>query len=95
MHKRRKSYLTGEDLGVCTRIDDAMGQYAVFLKEQFPKKLSLENIRIALDCSNGAAYKLALKVFEELGAEVFVFATSQMGLREQSVHFILITTKKC
>ena len=72
--------VTGEDIGVCTRIDDAMGQYAVFLKEQFPKHLSLDGMKIVLDCANGAAYKLAPKVFEELGAEVFCIGNSPNGV---------------
>ena len=70
---------SGSDIGICTRIDDAMGQYAVFLKEQFPKHLSLEGLRIVLDCAHGAAYKLAPKVFEELGAEVFATGNKPNG----------------
>ena len=72
--------IIGKDLGVCTRIDDAMGQFAVFLKEQFPKHLSLEGMRIVVDCAHGAAYKLAPKVFEELGAEVFVIGNDPNGV---------------
>ncbi len=72
--------ITGKDLGVCRRIDDAMGQYAVFLKEQFPKHLSLEGVRIVVDCAHGASYKLAPKVFEELGAEVFVIGNDPNGV---------------
>lgn len=78
--KLQGSCTTGTDIGVCSRIDDAMGQYAVFLKEQFPKHLSLEGIRIVVDCANGAAYKLAPKVFEELGAEVFVIGNKPNGI---------------
>ena len=63
---------TGSSIGTTARIEDAIGQYAVFLKEQFPKHLTLEGIRIVLDCANGAAYRVAPKVFEELGAEVFL-----------------------
>lgn len=62
---------TGKSIGVSERIVDAVGQYAVFLKEQFPKKLTLEGMRIVLDCADGAAYKVAPKVLTELGAEVF------------------------
>ncbi|MBP6217089.1 MAG: phosphoglucosamine mutase [Oligoflexales bacterium] len=69
----------GEKIGKTSRIDDAVGQYAVFLKEQFPKRLSLEGLRIVLDCANGAAYKVAPKVFEELGASVFVTGDSPDG----------------
>lgn len=69
----------GMHIGRAKRIDDAVGQYAVFLKEQFPKHLTLEGLRIVLDCANGAAYKVAPKVFEELGAELFLLGNSPNG----------------
>lgn len=58
-------------VGRAKRIDDAIGQYAVFLKERFPKSLKLDGKRIVVDCANGAGYRVAPKVFQELGAEVF------------------------
>lgn len=60
------------DIGKAFRIDDAVGRYVVHLKHAFPKTMDLEGLRIVLDCANGAAYKVAPWVFEELGAEVFV-----------------------
>ena len=66
-------------IGNAKRIDDAVGQYAVFLKEQFPKHLTLEGMRIVMDCANGAAYRVAPKVFEELGAELFVVGNEPNG----------------
>jgi phosphoglucosamine mutase len=63
--------VSSSDLGRARRIDDAIGQYAVFLKEQFPRNLQLDGMRIVVDCANGAAYRVAPKVLEELGAEVF------------------------
>jgi phosphoglucosamine mutase len=47
-----------------------IGRYVAFLKNTFPKDLTLEGLRIVLDCANGAAYRVAPAVFEELGAEV-------------------------
>jgi phosphoglucosamine mutase len=70
---------TGMEIGKARRIDDAIGQYAVFLKEQFPKHLTLEGLRIVLDCANGAGYKVAPKVFEELGAEIFTIGVTPNG----------------
>jgi len=67
------------NIGRAKRVDDAIGQYAVFLKEQFPKHLTLEGLRIVLDCANGAAYKVAPKVFEELGAELFIVGNEPNG----------------
>jgi phosphoglucosamine mutase len=69
----------GRNIGRAKRVDDAIGQYAVFLKEQFPKHLSLEGMRIVVDCANGAAYKVAPKVFEELGAELFLTGVEPNG----------------
>lgn len=70
---------THETLGRAKRLDDAVGQYAVFLKEQFPKHLTLEGMRIVLDCANGAAYKVAPKVFSELGAELMLLGVGPDG----------------
>ena len=61
---------TASEVGKAFRIDDAQGRYIVFLKNTFPKGLTLEGLRIVVDCANGAAYKVAPAVFEELGAEV-------------------------
>jgi len=58
------------EIGKAYRIDDAAGRYIMFLKYTFPKYLSLEGLRIVLDCANGAAYKVGPAVFEELGAKV-------------------------
>ncbi len=61
---------TGRDFGRAHRIDDAIGRYCVYLKSQFPKNLGLDGLRIAVDCANGAAYKVAPMVLRELGADV-------------------------
>ena len=47
-----------------------VGRYVQFLKHAFPKELTLDGMRIVVDCANGAAYQVAPQVFEELGAEV-------------------------
>lgn len=74
-----KELPTGAKIGRAKRIDDAIGQYAVFLKEQFPKHLTLDGLRIVIDCANGAAYKVAPKVFTELGAECFLLGVEPNG----------------
>ena len=71
---------TGDLVGKAFRIDDVAGRYLVFLKSLFPKDLSLQGVRVALDCANGAAYKVAPLVFEELGAEVIKKGVSPSGL---------------
>jgi len=70
---------TGAKIGRASRVDDAIGQFAVYLKEQFPKHLTLEGMRIVIDCANGAAYRVAPKVFTELGAEVFQIGVDPDG----------------
>ncbi|MBX9703926.1 MAG: phosphoglucosamine mutase [Silvanigrellaceae bacterium] len=67
-------------MGRAKRIDDALGQYSVFLKEGFPKSLNLVGKRIILDCANGAGYRVAPKVFSELGAEVISIHDEPNGL---------------
>ncbi len=61
---------TGRDFGRAHRIEDAVGRYCVYLKSQFPKDLELDGLRIAVDCANGAGYKVAPMVLRELGADV-------------------------
>jgi len=57
---------TGNRLGRAKRIDDAPGRYMEFVKNSFPKGLSLDGLKIVVDCANGAAYKVAPMVLWEL-----------------------------
>lgn len=68
-----------EDCGGAIRLDDAMGRYVEFAKATFPKGLSLDGVNIVLDCANGAAYKVAPKVFWELGARVTTIGNTPNG----------------
>jgi len=61
-----------EHMGRAYRLDDVIGRYIVFLKSTFPRNLSLDGVKICLDTSNGATYKVAPAVFRELGADVTV-----------------------
>ncbi|HTG82174.1 MAG TPA: phosphoglucosamine mutase [Geobacteraceae bacterium] len=67
------------EVGKAFRIDDAVGRYVVFLKSTFPKDLDLAGMKIVLDCANGAAYKVAPAVLEELGAEVIPVGVKPNG----------------
>ena len=58
------------ELGRALRLDDAQGRYIEFVKRTLPRGLTLEGIKIVIDCANGAAYKVAPTVLWELGAEV-------------------------
>lgn len=66
-------------IGKATRINDAIGRYTVYLKNCFPSDLTLEEMRIGLDCANGAAYVVAPQVFAELGADVVSRGISPNG----------------
>jgi phosphoglucosamine mutase len=61
---------TADRIGKALRIEDAIGRYVVFLKSLFPKELTLDGLTIVVDCANGAAYRVAPAVLEELGARV-------------------------
>ncbi|AYH44919.1 phosphoglucosamine mutase [Azoarcus sp. DN11] len=66
-------------LGKARRIDDARGRYIEFCKSTFPNELDLRDLKIALDCANGAAYHIAPNVFHELGAEVISVGVEPNG----------------
>lgn len=72
-------YPSPDRVGKAHRIDDASGRYVVAVKNTFPQSLTLDGLKIALDCANGATYKVAPLVFEELGAEVHKFACAPDG----------------
>jgi len=59
-----------KELGKVSRLDDAAGRYVDFLKSTFPQEINPEGMKIVLDCSNGATYRVATEVFTELGVEV-------------------------
>jgi phosphoglucosamine mutase len=63
---------TAKKVGRAARIDDALGRYVEFAKASFPRGISLEKMRIAVDVANGAAYKSTPCILRELGAEVLV-----------------------
>ena len=67
-------------IGKAHRIDDATGRYIVYLKNTFPAQLSLDGLRIVVDCAHGAAYRIAPQVFQELGADVITIGVNPNGL---------------
>ena len=68
------------DLGKAYRETDALGRYIVFLKQTFPKNLSLEGMKIIIDCANGATYKVAPLLFKEMRANLVALNTSPDGM---------------
>jgi len=73
------SQCTDKEIGRSKRIDDVIGRYIVHIKNSFPRDLSLSEIRLVIDCANGAGYKTASTIFEELGAETIVEANNPNG----------------
>ncbi len=70
---------TAEEIGKAVRIDDALGRYIEFAKSGLPRGLTLEGLRIVVDCGHGAAYKSTPCVLRELGAQVFVYGNQPDG----------------
>lgn len=70
---------TATRIGKATRIDDALGRYVEFAKQSFPRGMTLESLRIALDCGNGAAYKSSPCILRELGADLVVINNHPNG----------------
>ena len=71
---------TANKIGRATRIDDALGRYVEFAKASFPRGMSLEEMRVAVDVANGAAYKSTPCVLRELGADVVVAHNQPNGM---------------
>ncbi|WP_440909922.1 phosphoglucosamine mutase [Candidatus Pelagibacter sp.] len=69
-----------ETLGRVRRLETGTDTYINILKKNFPKKFSLQNMRIVIDCANGACYKAAPKLLKSLGAEVIVVGDKPNGL---------------
>ena len=72
--------VSSEKLGKASRMNDAVGRYVEFCKSTFPNQLSLDGLKIVVDCANGAAYQIAPSVFRELGAEVIVIGNQPDGI---------------
>lgn len=69
-----------EKLGKARRVDDAAGRYTEYCKANLPGYLSLNGLKIVVDCANGAAYKVAPAVYRELGAELVSIHDKPNGL---------------
>ena len=70
---------SGDQLGNAKRLDEVIGRYIVHTKAALSPQYSLEGLRIVVDGANGAGYKLAPMVFEELGAEVISLGNHPNG----------------
>lgn len=71
---------TGPGVGRSERLEDSRARYVVFVKQTFPRDLSLDGVRIVVDAAHGAAYRTAPLVFQELGANVTAIGVKPNGL---------------
>jgi phosphoglucosamine mutase len=78
-HKLKDFLPAPRDMGQAFRIDDVHGRYIVFLKNTFPRALSMEGMKIVLDTANGATYRVAPEALIELGADLEVIHCSPNG----------------
>ena len=67
------------NIGIAKRVDDAISRYLEFSKATFPNTMRLDHLKIVIDCANGAAYKVAPKIFWELGADIIVIGDQPDG----------------
>jgi phosphoglucosamine mutase len=70
---------TADEIGKAVRIDDALGRYIEYAKASFPRRMTLEGLRIVVDCAHGSAYKSTPCVLRELGADVIVYGNQPNG----------------
>ncbi len=70
---------SARDLGRAKRIDGAQQRYIEFAKRTLPREMSLEGLRVVIDCANGAAYKVAPEALWELGADVISMGVTPDG----------------
>ncbi len=66
-------------IGRSRRIDVAEGRYIVHIKNSFPKSLTLNGLRVVIDCANGAGYKAGPTILDELGADVKIIGNNPNG----------------
>jgi phosphoglucosamine mutase len=71
---------TAAEIGKAFRVDDAEGRYIEFVKNSFPKGMTLEGLRVVLDCAHGAAYKVAPTILRELDADVTAIGHEPDGM---------------
>src|ERR1700682_1342684 len=71
---------TSAHLGKAERLEDAEGRYLEFCKGNFPKQHTLRGRKLVVECAHGANYRVGIRVFQELGAEVIAIASQPNGV---------------
>ena len=75
---------TGPDVGRAEKLEDARGRYVAYVKNTFPRDLTLDGIRVVVDAAHGAAYRVAPLVFSELGAKLWAIGVHPNGVNINS-----------
>lgn len=70
---------SSEKIGRASRMDDAVGRMVEYAKASFPRRQNLEDLKIVIDCANGAAYKVAPQALWELEAKVISMGVAPNG----------------
>lgn len=78
-HVLDEARASAHEVGRVVTVEGVRGRYVAFVKNTFPQALTLDGLRIVVDCANGAAYKVAPTVLEELGATVFPIGVQPNG----------------
>ncbi len=71
---------TGPAVGRAEKLEDARGRYVAYVKNTFPRDLTLDGVRVVVDAAHGAAYRVAPLVFSELGANVRAIGVRPNGV---------------
>ncbi len=71
---------TGPAVGRAEKLEDARGRYVAYVKNTFPRDLTLDGVRVVVDAAHGAAYRVAPLVFSELGASVWAIGVRPNGV---------------
>ena len=71
---------SGHNIGRAKRVEGVHDRYIEFAKRTLPRKMSLEGLRVVVDCANGAAYKVAPAALWELGADVVTIGAEPDGI---------------
>ncbi|HEX3504610.1 MAG TPA: phosphoglucosamine mutase, partial [Xanthobacteraceae bacterium] len=74
-----KQLAKSAELGRAKRIDGVHDRYIEFAKRTMPRNLSLDGLRVVIDCANGAAYRVAPEALWELGADVVAIGVEPDG----------------
>ena len=76
---KKFKYETEKNIWKSKRIDDVIWRYIVHIKDSFPKNINWWNRKIVLDTANGAAYRVAPIIFEELWFDVITICNNPNG----------------